>query len=118
MEKSDFQYEFEGDIIDFLFNFEYQNMNEDEYADALREGVDIYVSKNDDMHKDLVDEFGVFEAIELYNQTYGNYIVADKVSDNYKTLAFIIIHEMMKEKYSYERIKEIENLFYWTSLIS
>ena len=109
MEQFDFEYEFEEDILDFLFNnYDVQNMDEDEYAEAMRESVDIYVSKNDDMHKDLVDEFGVFEAIKLYEQTYGRYEVLDNVSENYALLAFIIIYDQMIDKYGFEDAEDDE----------
>ena len=112
LEELDCEYDFEEDILDYFFEHYDFPSDEHNYLDQLRESVDIYVFKNKTKLWDLVDGFGVFEAIELYNQTYGNYIVADKVSDNYKILAFMIIHETMKEKYSYEKIKEIKDVFY------
>ena len=105
MELFDFEHEFEEDILDFLFNnYDVQNMNEDEYAEVMHESVNDYVSKNDDKHRDLVDGYGVFEAIKLYEQTYGRYEVLDNVSENYALLAFIIIYDQMTDKYGFEEV--------------
>jgi hypothetical protein len=103
MEQFDFKHEFEEDILDFLSNNynDVQYMNEHEYAEAMHESVNDYVSKNDDKHRDLVDRYGVFEAIKLYEQTYGRYEVLDNVSENYALLAFIIIYDQMIDKYGY-----------------
>ena len=79
--------------------------DEDEYYDKKHKIIDDWVSGSTGEAKELVDDFGVLNAIRLYKESYGEFILDEDDNKVYLCLAFCIIYEWFNEHYSYEELK-------------
>jgi hypothetical protein len=77
-------------------------IEEDEYYDCLHTAIDDWVVGSTGEAKQLVNDFGVLNAIRLYKQEYGEFILDDNDEKVYMTLGFCIIKEWFSNYYSYE----------------
>ena len=77
-------------------------IEEDEYYDCLHTAINDWVVGSTGEAKELVDDFGVLNAIRLYKQEYGEFILDDDDEKVYMTLGFCIIKEWFDNYYSYE----------------
>lgn len=79
--------------------------DEDEYFDKKHKIIDDWVCGSTGEAKELVDDFGVLNAIRLYKENYGEFILYEDDNKVYLCLAFGIIYEWFNEHYSYEELK-------------
>ena len=77
-------------------------IEEDEYYDCLHTAIDDWLVGSTGEAKELVNDFGVLNAIRLYKENYGEFILDDDDNKVYLTLAFCIIKEWFDNYYSYE----------------
>jgi hypothetical protein len=84
---------------------------EDNYTEMIHVAIDEYVQYFDYDNKELVEKYGVFDAISLYQDNYGEFVFEKKNAyKQYASLAYIIINEGFNDKYSFDKMKqEIEN---------
>jgi len=80
--------------------------DEDDYYDEVFIAIDEFVSGSTGETKDLVDDFGVLNAIRLYKQEYGEFILDDDDDKVYMTFGFCIIKEWFNNYYSYEEFSK------------
>lgn len=78
---------------------EREDVNEDNYYDYLYELIDQYVIRYDYDMKELVDSYGVFKAIKLYSDNFGEYEINDNELKNYMMLGFLIVKDLFTDKY-------------------
>ena len=72
----------------------------DDYYDALFSCIDDWVVGNTDEAKELVEDFGVLQAIRLYKQKYGDILDLDEDDDKiYMNLSYCIIKEWFGNYY-------------------
>lgn len=80
---------------------------EDNYTEMIHTAIDEYVQYFDYDNKELVEKYGVFDAISLYQDNYGEFVFEKKNAFNqYALLAYIIIYEGFNDKYSFDKMKE------------
>ena len=73
------------------------------YYDALHEEIDAYVVRYDYEAKKIVLKYGVFEAICICDETYGEFEIDKKDYDrNYLKLYYLIIEEVMMDNFKQE----------------
>lgn len=86
---------------------EYTIINqEDEYYDCLHTAIDDWIVGSTGEATELVNDFGVLNAIRLYKENYGEFILDDDDNKVYLTLAFCIIKEWFDNYYSYEEFSK------------
>jgi hypothetical protein len=87
--------------FDYILNSicDTEEVNEDNYYDYLHEAIDGYVMRYDYEMKKLVNDYGVFKAIKLYKDDFGDFEINDNESKNYLTLGYIIIKKLFDDKY-------------------
>ena len=97
-------------MLENFNGFEYDDDDaQDNYNEMIHEVIDDYVLHFDYDNKELVDKYGVFDAIALYNDNFGGWQISDSKSKNYAVLAYMIIYDEFMEKYDFETMKEKEN---------
>ena len=77
-------------------------IEEDEYYDCLHTAIDDWVVGSTGEAKELVDDFGVLNAIRLYQENYGGFLLDDNDDKVYATLSYCIVKEWFCNYYSYE----------------
>jgi hypothetical protein len=87
--------------FDYILNSicDTEEVNEDNYYDYLHEAIEGYVMRYDYEMEKLVNDYGVFKAIKLYKDDFGEYVIDDNESKNYLTLGYIIIKKLFDDKY-------------------
>ena len=79
------------------------NINEeDEYYDCLHTAIDDWVVGSTGEAKELVNDFGVLNAIRMYQENYGEFSLNDDDNKVYMTLSYCIVKEWFDNYYSYE----------------
>ena len=99
-------------ILENFNDFDYDADDaEDNYTEMIHLAIDEYVQYFDYDNKELVEKYGVFDAISLYQDNYGEFVFEKKKAfEQYASLAYIIIYEGFNDKYSFDKMKqEIEN---------
>ena len=87
--------------IDLILNeifYEYNKLDkidDDQFYDYKHYYIDNYVSlvKNKRNMKKFIDDYGIFNAIKLYEENYGNYDIDDNEIQNYCKLAYNLIDD-------------------------
>lgn len=97
------------------YDKEKHKQNDTWYYDSWDQAIDDYCFILDArIAKEVVDEYGVFKAIKLYEDKYGEYVVYDSESKNYLMLFYVIVEERLLDEYQ-EKLKnykgEDENKF-------
>ena len=69
------------------------------HCDARHEEIDAYCVRYDYEAKEIVDKYGVFKAIKLYQDQYGEYVIDDNEHKNYMLLYYLIIEEQLMDDY-------------------
>ena len=88
---------------------EEKNMGDDTwFYDAMHEEIDAYVSKYDYEAKKVVDGYGVFDAIKVYKDRFGDFEIDESATKNYLTLYYVIIEEEFMTKYQ-EELEDMAN---------
>ena len=87
---------------------------EDNYNEMIHESIDDYVGGRFDYdNKELVEKYGVFDAIALYgalyNNDFGDWQLSDSKRKNYGVLAYMIIYDEFMGKYDFDTMKEQAN---------
>lgn len=85
-------------IIHHISNF-CEFLNEKLYYDNIHDAVNDYVVHYDYEIKEIVDKYGVFKAIQLRKDSYGEFEIDKNENKNYMTLGYVIISEEVKNKY-------------------
>jgi len=81
--------------------------DEDEYYDCLHTAIDDWIVGSTGEAKELVDDYGVLNAIRLYQENYGQDFEVDDDDDKvYATLSYCIIKDYFNTNYSYEELKK------------
>ena len=89
-------------------NIENANIiNEDDYYDELHSVIDDWVAGSTGEAKDLVNNYGFLNAIRLYQEEYGDFVVNDDDNKVYMTLSYCIIKNWFDNNYSYDELKEL-----------
>tara|TARA_B110000259_G_scaffold68569_1_gene80812 strand:+ start:117 stop:488 length:372 start_codon:yes stop_codon:yes gene_type:complete len=99
-------------ILENFNDFDYDADDaEDNYTEMIHLAIDEYVQYFDYDNKELVEKYGVFDAISLYQDNYGEFVFEKKKAfEQYASLAYIIIYEGFNDKYSFDKMKkEYEN---------
>ena len=74
--------------------------DENWFCDAIHEEIDAYVVKYDYEAKEVVLKYGVFKAISLYEEEYGDFEIDKNDYDkNYLKLYYVIIEEEFMRRY-------------------
>ena len=87
----DYMINYISDHCDFL--------EEDNHYDNVHEAIDDYVVQFEYDMKKIVNDYGVFKAIKLYKDDFGEYVIDDSESKNYMLLGYIIIKDLFNNKY-------------------
>jgi len=91
--------------IDLILNeifYEYNKLDkidDDQFYDYKHYYIDNYVSLvkiKRNMQK-FIDDYGIFNAIKLYEENYGNYDIDDNEIQNYCKLAYNLIDDYITE---------------------
>ena len=104
-------------IIEFIKdNLKNEEIDDhDDYYDKLHETIDDWVVGSTGEATQLTKDFGILEAIRLYQQNYGEFEF--NAYDDYQIylkLSYCIIYEWFSNYYDYEKLKEKEaNLVYF-----
>ena len=69
------------------------------YYDIKSEEIDDYCLKYDYEAKEVVDEYGVFDAIKLYQDDNGEFDIEDNNRRNYLKLFYLIVDEAVMKEY-------------------
>jgi len=86
---------------------EYTIINqEDEYYDCLHTAIDDWIVGSTGEATELVNDFGVLNAIRLYKQEYGGFILDDDDNKVYMTLSYCIIKEWFDNYYDFDTLKK------------
>jgi hypothetical protein len=81
-------------------NIENANIiNEDDYYDELHSVIDDWVAGSTGEAKDLVNNYGFLNAIRLYQEEYGDFVVNDDDNKVYMTLSYCIIKNWFDNNY-------------------
>lgn len=72
------------------------------FYDAKHEAIDNYVCKYDYEAKQVVDDYGVFDAIKLCKDHYCDFEIDESPIKNYLKLYYVIIEEEFMTKYQDE----------------
>ena len=80
-------------------------IDEDGYYDEKHLAIDGWITGSTGEAKELVDCFGVLNAIRLYKQNYGDLILDDDDFRVYNILSYNIISEWFSNYYSFEELK-------------
>lgn len=81
-------------------------VEEDEYYDCLHTAIDDWIVGSTGEAKELVDDFGVLNAIRLYQENYGEFCLDDDDDKVYMTLAYCIIKEWFNTNYDFDKLKK------------
>jgi hypothetical protein len=85
-------------------NIEEANIiDEDEYYDILHSTIDDWIVGSTGEAKVIVDDFGVLDAIRLYKQEYGEFILDEDDNKVYMCLAYCIIREWFSNYYTFKK---------------
>lgn len=100
------------EIVNYFKDYN-EEINIDNYYDIKHNAIEEYLLNNDYENKQLVDQFGVFKALKLYTQNFGEFDFEKNESNMYATLAYIIIDENFNNKFPdytdiINAIKELE----------
>ena len=89
-----------SEIFHYINKKYYDNLNEDNYYDAIYEAIDDYIVDNTRYVKYIVERYGVLKAIKLYNSQYDNIEFGDDDIKTYQKLAYSIVKEDIEDEYA------------------
>ena len=88
---------------------EEEHMGDDTwYYDTLHETIDGYVCKFDYEAKEVVDGYGVFDAIKVCKEKFGDFEIEESNHKNYLKLYYVIIEEEFMNKYQ-RKLEDMAN---------
>ena len=88
---------------------EEEHMGDDTwFYDTLHETIDGYVMKFDYEAKEVVDGYGVFDAINVYKDKCGDFEIEESNHKNYLKLYYVIIEEEFMNKYQ-RKLEDMAN---------
>lgn len=106
MANKTFHYKYEESykqLVDEIINDYYdEEIHKDDdtwYYDALHEVVNCYVSRYDEEAREVVEKYGVFKAIEDYENEYGKFEIDKCENCNYMKLYYHLIYNFIMENY-------------------
>lgn len=80
--------------------------DEEDYYDQLHISIDDWIVGSTGEAKDLVCDYGVLDAIRLYKDYYGEFILDDDDNKVYMTLCYCIINEWFDTYYGFDELKQ------------
>lgn len=112
--KKPFHYQYEesyeqlvDEIINDYYNEEEHKGDDTWYYDALHEVIDSYVCRYDYEAKEVVDKYGVFNAISDYNdEGMGDFEIDESATKNYMKLYYILIYRFIMDNYT-EKLESV-----------
>jgi len=87
------------EIIRDYYNEEEHKDDDSWYCDALHEVIDCYVSRYGEEAREVVEKYGVFKAIEEYENEYGKFEIDKCENCNYMKLYYNLINTFIMENY-------------------
>lgn len=66
---------------------------------AKHEVIDDYCVKFEKDAKEIVNKYGIFKAIKLHQDNFGEFIINDRENKNYLMLFYLIIDEKLMDEY-------------------
>jgi hypothetical protein len=88
---------------------EEEHMGDDTwYCDTLHETIDGYVCRFDYEAKEVVDGYGVFDAIKVCKEKFGDFEIEESNHKNYLKLYYVIIEEEFMNKYQ-RKLEDMAN---------
>ena len=94
-------------IINDYYNEEKHKGDDTWYYDALHDVIDSYVCRYDYEAKEVVDKYGVFNAISDYNdEGIGDFEIDESATKNYMKLYYILIYRFIMDNYT-EKLESV-----------
>jgi len=87
------------------YNYNEHKDDDSWYYDIKHEVIDEYCMKYDYQAKEIVNSYGVFKAIKLHQDQYGEFEINENESKNYLILFYVILDEQLMNDHQ----EELEN---------